>query len=185
MRTCLLELLDEMVEPALFDESARRENGVEIGGAAGGEDIGGAGGEVDHGRHAAGRHHREQGDDAAVRGRQHDAERAAFERERHQLPAEHRGRLQQPLIGHLAADRILDRQPVRAMDFCRVDQRFDHGAIGRGGPEDQVRHDRIKRGARGLPPLAALEFRIDLKLDRFKHCDGDLRETSGAAPASA
>ena len=94
--------------------------------------------------------------------------------------AEHRAGLQQPLIGHLAADRILDRQPVRTMDFRRVDQRFDHGAVGRGGPEDQVGHDRIKRGSGGLPPLAALELRIDIKLDRFKHCDGDFRKPAAA-----
>ena len=67
----------------------------------------------------------------AVRGRQHDAERAAFGRERHQLAAEDRGADQQPLIGQLAADRILDREPVRAVELRRLDQRLDQGAVGR------------------------------------------------------
>ena len=62
------------------------------------------------------------------------------------------------------------------MELGGVDQRFDDGAVGRGGAEDQVRHDRVKRGAGGLPALAALELRIDLELHRLEDGDGDLRK---------
>ena len=86
----LFELRDEIVEPALLDEGTRGEDGIELGGTAGGKDVGRAGSEIDHRRHAARRHHREQSDDRAVRGRQHDAEGAAFRRKRHQLAAEDR-----------------------------------------------------------------------------------------------
>jgi hypothetical protein len=56
------------------------------------------------------------------------------------------------------------------------DHRFDDGAVGRRGAEDQVRHDRVQRGAGGLPPLAALELGIELELHRFEDRDLDLGE---------
>ena len=67
----------------------------------------------------------------------------AFQRIGHQLAAEDRGRLQQAAIAHLAANRILDRDPARAVQLGGLDQRFNDGAVGRRGAEDQVRHDRI------------------------------------------
>ncbi len=62
----------------------------------------------------------------------------------------------------------------------RFDQRFDHGAVGRGGAEDQVGHDGVERGARGLAALAAFELRVDLELDRLQDRDGDLRKQPAA-----
>ena len=61
-----------------------------------------------------------------------------------------------------------------AVDLGGLDQRLDYGAVGRRGAVDQVGHDVVERGARGLPPLAALELRVDLELHRFENRDRDL-----------
>ena len=169
-----------MIETAFLDESARGQDRVDFRGAAGGENIGGAGGEIDHGRHPPGRRHREHGDHAGIGGRQHDAERAAFARQRHQLAAEDRHRHQQPLVGQLAAHRIFDGEPIRAVQLGRLDQLFDHGAIGRRGAIDQVRHNGVERGAGGLPALAALELGVDLEFHRLEDRDRDFRKQPAA-----
>ena len=117
MRTVLLELLRPASPSlALLDEGARGDDGVDLGGLAGGEDVGRAAvkliiaGTRPADISAEQRHH------GAVRVRQHDADGAAFERERHQLAAEHRGAEQQPLVGERAGDRVLDRDAAP----CRV-----------------------------------------------------------------
>ena len=128
---------------------------------AGGAHVGGAGGEVDHRRHASGRHQREGRDRRAVGVRQHDADRVAFVRERHQLAAEDRGAEQQLAIGEGAGDRIFERDPAGAVLVGRLDERLDDGAVGRGGAEHEVRHDLVERGAGGDAALLALELGID------------------------
>ena len=62
------------------------------------------------------------------------------------------------------------------MDARGFDDRLDHGVIGRGGVEDQVRHDVVERSARRLPPPAAFQLRIDGEPHRLEHGDGDLGE---------
>ena len=82
----------------------------------------------------------------------------ALERERHQLGAEDGDGLQQPAIGQPAAHRVLDRQPAFAVDFRRLDERFDDGAVGRRAAEHQIGHDVVERRARGLTPPPALQL---------------------------
>ena len=180
MRDVFLDLGDELFESRLLDEGVRGENGVDLRRTAGAEKVGGSRGEVDHGGNAPARHQRQHGDGSAVGGRQHDADRPPFERERHQLGAKNRGRLQQPLIGQPAAGRVLDRQPLATVDFCRLDDRFDDGALGRGGAEHQVGHDIVKRGARRRTPLAAFKCRVNFHLHRFEDRHPDLREQPAA-----
>ena len=143
---------------------------------AGGQHVGDAGGEVDHRRHAAGRHQRHQRHRRAVGVRQHHADRLALRRERHQLAAEDARAQQQLAVAQRAGDRVLDRDAAHAVDLRRLDQRLDHGAVDRGGAVDQVRHDLVERGARRLPAVLALERRIDRELHRLQHRHRDLGE---------
>ncbi len=176
----LLERRNQIGELAAFDEDARRDDGGELRGLAGGQDVGGAGGEVDHRRHAAGRHQAEHGDDRAVGVRQHHADGAPFGRERHQFGAEDRGARQQALVAERAGHRVLDRDRLAAVQARGVDHRLEHGAVGRGGAEHEIRHDAVERGARRQPALAALELGIDRELDRLEDRDLDLREPLAA-----
>ncbi len=129
---------DELLEPRFFDEGVSGENGVDLRGTTGAEDVGGSRAEIDHGRHASTGHQRQHRHRGAVRGRQHDADRAAFGRERHQLPAKDARRLQQPPVSELAAGRVLDRQPFAAVNFRRLDDRFDDGAVKVRRAEHQI-----------------------------------------------
>ena len=102
---------------------------------------------------------------------------AAFRRERHQLGAEHGGADQQALVGQRAGD--ADPRPRRGSGrdaSAASTTACEHGAVGRGGAEHEVRHDAVERGAGRLPALAALERGIDRELDRLQHGDLDLRE---------
>ena len=103
-----------------------------------------------------------------------------LERIGHQLAAEDRDGLQQPAIGHLSPDRIFDRDPAGSVMLGGIDQRLHDGAVGRRGAENQIRHDRVKRGAGGLPPLAALELGIELELHRLENRHLDLRKHPAA-----
>ena len=161
------EPLDQLFEMGLLDEGARGHDRPDVGGLAGGAHIHQAGGEVDHRGHAAGRHQGEDRHHRAVGIRHHHADRVARCGERHQLAAEDRGAEQQALIGEGPADRVLDRHMLLAVDRGRRDHRFDDGAVGRGGAEDQVRHDGVEQGAgRQAPPLAP-QRRIDVEAERL------------------
>ena len=94
-------------------------------------------------------------DRGAVGVRQHDADRLALRRERHQLLAEDARAQQQLAIGQRARDRVLDRDAAHAVDLRRLDQRLRHRALDRRGAIDQVRHDLVERGARRLPAVLA------------------------------
>ncbi len=91
--------------------------------------------------------------------------------------------MQQPLVGEPAADRILDREPVRPWIFAASISAST--TVRSVEVVRKIRSDMIvvERGAGGLPALAALERRIDLELDRLEDGDGDLGEPAGGAPA--
>ena len=174
------ERAGERLELRLLDEAARGDDGRDLGRLAGGEDVRGAGREVDHRRHAAGRHRGEDRRGGAVRVRQHDAERLALFGERDELAAEHVRADEQPLVGQRSGDRVLDGDPAPAMGRCRLDHGLEHGAIRRGGPEDEVGHDLVERRARRLAAVAALERRIDREPHRLEHRHRHLRPPAAA-----
>ena len=119
-------------------------------------------------------------DRRAVGVRQHHADRLALGRERHQLLAEDARAEQQLAVGERAGDRVLDRDAAHAVDLGRLDHRLEHGAVGRRGAEDEVRHDLVERGARRHAAVLALERRIDGELHRLQHGDRDLGEPAAA-----
>ena len=119
-------------------------------------------------------------DGGAVRVRQHDAERLALFGERDELAAEHVRADEQPLVGQRSGDRVLDGDPAPAMGRCRLDHGLEHGAIRRGGPEDEVGHDLVERRARRLAAVAALERRIDREPHRLEHRHRHLRPPAAA-----
>jgi len=82
---------------------------------AGGKNVGRAGREIDHGRHPARRHQRKDGQGGAVGVRQHDAERTAFRRHRHQLGAEDGRTGEQLLVGERSGHRVFDRDAALAV----------------------------------------------------------------------
>ena len=57
-----------------------------------------------------------------------------------------------------------------------ADDRFDHGAVSRGGAEHQIRHDPVKCGAGRAAAGLAFQRRIDRELDRLQHRRGHLGE---------
>ena len=65
---------------------------------------------------------------------------------------------------------------IHAVLVGGLDQRLDHGPVGRGGAEHEVRHDLVERGAGGLAAILAAQVGIDRKLDRLEHRDRHLRE---------
>ena len=66
------------------------------------------------------------------------------------------------------------------MGRCRLDHGLEHGAIRRGGPEDEVGHDLIERRAGRLAAVPALERRIDRELHRLEHRHRHLRPPAAA-----
>ncbi len=128
--------------------------------------LSGARREVDHRHDAARRHQREERHHRADRVRQHQADRLALGRQRHQLATEHAGADQRALVGHGAGDRILEGSVVGPVLVRGVDHRLEHGAVGRGGLEHHLGHDGVERGAGGLPAGATLQFGRDLDAAR-------------------
>ena len=171
---------DQPVEPALFDEGARREDGVDLRGLAGRQHVGDAGREVDHRRHPARRHQRHQRHRRAVGVRQHQADRLALRRERHQFLAEDARAHQELAIAQRARHRVLDRDAAHAVDLRGFDQRLRHRALDRGGAVHEVRHDLVERCTRGDAAVLALERRIDRELDRLEHRHPHLGEPAAA-----
>ena len=171
---------DQLIEPRLLDEYARRYDGLELGRFAARQNIRRTGGEVDHRRDAARRHQRQERHHRAVGVRQHHADRAAFGRERHQLGAEDTRRREQALVGERAGHRVLHGDAGAAVLVGGLDDGLEHRAVGRGGAEYEIGHDAVERRTRRLPSPAALERGIDRKLHRLEHGHFDFREPFAA-----
>ena len=124
------ESRNDVVELALLDEAAGRDDGLDAGKIAGGAQVPDPGGEVQHPRHAAACVEGEEDDGKALHVRQEHADRLAGRGDRRELAPEDERAEDEAAIGQRVALRILERRAVPPEAVAGVEQRAEEGRSG-------------------------------------------------------
>ncbi len=129
----VLERVDQILQLALVDETARGQDGLDPRRIAGRPQIADAGGEIQHGRRAAEGVQGEEGDHHRRAGRQQHAHALAFLGEARNLAPQRKRRADQVGIGEGVALLVLQDRLFRAILVPCVEQGVEHGSRAGSG----------------------------------------------------
>ena len=172
----LLDCPDQGFEMAFFDERARRQNDVDLGGLAGGDNVCRARREVQHGGNAADALQREERDGDAGGVRQQHADGGAFGREWGDLYAKDLRANDELFVRQPAAKRVFDGRAAGVARVLRQHEGFEQGLVEWRRQNGAIGHDVLQRETGCLAAGFAFERRIDLERDGRQDRHGRLWE---------